>query len=494
MWGMKFMKIKFILLALVLILMVSCSDFVANTTSSAQILSIGLNYKGTEISSLDGTINDCTEMGIALDEIMNKKGISRSLTFMTQTADSDKKSEDYPTQSNILNKIDAYELNPSDCLYVYYSGHGQAVWYAKCPKCGTEVVKFYDGHEELKKPELTCYYCNNSVSLLEDLLALLYGSSQYQEQTKNYLTHVITGSDYIDFLKEHLDSTYVAETLKLVDYFSNDVQIVTRNGEQYVQLNTNLPDLQEEYRGFLVTAPEKTKQDFEDYFSNLSAEQTIIGQIVRLYQASSQSLADFSNTSDYYNYLLARLPNSYKAVFDRYWNIYVQECLNKTNYSQLYMEELVDRLNKFDCTVVLIVDACFSGIAGSEKNEALNENIFSAFKNFMKKGKYSNLTVVMASSPVQTSMDSTIITEDGYTESHGLFTSMFLNQLGWTHSTTSYYTKLINQKLVKINGSLGDITERKTVRQVFDKVMETWATTSQTPYMNETYMDAVIVP
>lgn len=488
------MKIKFVLLALILILAVSCSDFVANTTSSAQILSIGLNYKGTSVSQLDGTINDCTEMGVALDEIMNKKSISRSLTFMTQTADSNKKSEDYPTKTNVLNKIDTYELQSNDCLYVYYSGHGQAVWYAKCPKCGTETVQFYDGHSAFQKPELSCYYCIDSVTLLENLLALLYGSSQFQTQTNDYLTHVISSSEYIDFLKEHMDNTYVAEVIKLTDYFSDNVEIKTRNGQQYIQMNAKLSELEEEYRGFLVTAPEASKQDFEDFFANLSAEQTIIGQTVRLYQASAQSLADFSNTSDYYNYLIARLPSSYKSVFDRYWNIYTQECLNKTNYSQLYMEELVDKLNKFDCTVVLIVDACFSGIAGSERNEVFNENIFSAFKNFMKKGKYSNLTIVMASSPIQTSMDSSIITEDGQTEFHGLFTAMFLDQLGWKHSTTNYYTKLINQKFVKVNGHLGDITERKTVRQIFDKVMELWATTSQSPYMNKTYMDAVIIP
>lgn len=469
-----------------------CADYQANTTGSAKVLSIGLSYKGTGASELKGTINDATEFGAAMDAMYNAKGIPRTVSFMLQE-DGIEERDSYPSKDNILDAVDSMKMEPNDFLVVYYSGHGQNVWFARCPVCETEsyvfVVEERDEEGNVlspQPPEAVCSRCRDGIKTLDELSGYLAEEERPSSQAaKDYIEGKLVKDGY----KVALEEDPCNLTREILTFF------------EYAERTA--PTLSFELRGFFATAPtkalpfEKFVQAYRDYntdFGYISyrmVEDTAMPN-VDLYEKETNGL------QRYHDALCSRLesydvPISAYTTFEYYWNVYQSECWGVSNWTMLYMDELADRLESKGCRTLLVTDGCYSGFAVEGRNER-PMGFFESFSRMFEKRSYRNLTVVSASTSDQVSLDSSTDTEDGYSENHGLFTMALLNQIGWVHSRTEYTIKSIDGEARKIYGRMGELPQRLTVSQAMENIRSEWTYQKQKPQMNGTYLDTVLVP
>lgn len=499
---------KYIFLAIcILILLVGCKDFEANTTGKVQVVAIGLSYDETGASPLKGTINDVTEFGSAMLSIMNAKGIPRNVTFMLQEGEAEDR-ETYPSRDNVLKMLSSIELNYNDMLTVFYSGHGQNVWWAKCDICGNETYTIptscptCDGKGTItidksvipctacngtgfaqEMPETSCAYCKDSRDNFNLLTHYLTTSTHALKQTAiDYIDGVITKDEYISALKAD-GSPYANEILEVASY-----------GERLID------NLSFKLRGFFVTAPENALS-FQDFAKDYADRNTLFGAIAKRMQ-SDTALPNVNgyktNAQGYYDALADRLDTygcdrSDFRAFNRYWNIYQLKYWGQTSWTMLYMDELADLLETKGCRVLLIADGCYSGFAVDGRNES-TQGFAEAFTKIFSSGSYRNLTVVSASTSSQVSLDSSVDTEDGYYEGHGLFTASLLEQLNWRHSRTSFSQIMIDGNVRKIYGYLSSTPSRLTMNEAMEKIRESWSYSKQAPQMNTTYLDTVLIP
>lgn len=488
-------------------LLVGCKDFEANTTGKLQVVTIGLSYDETGASPLKGTINDATEFGSAMLSIMNAKGIPRNVTFMLQEGEVEDR-ETYPSRDNVLKMLSSVELNSNDMLTVFYSGHGQNAWWAKCDVCENETYALptscpYCGGKGTitidksnivcvscngtgfvqEMPEASCTYCKDSKDNFNLLTIYLEASTHALAQTaKDYLDGTITKAEYISALKAD-KSAYANEILEVASY-----------GDLVID------NLSFKLRGFFVTAPENALS-FQDFAKDYADKNTLFGAIAKRMQ-SDTALPNVNgyktDAQGYYNALASRLDTygcdrgDFRA-FDRYWNIYQLKYWGQTNWTMLYMDELADLLETKGCRVLLIADGCYSGFAVDGRNES-TQSFTDAFTKMFSSGSYRNLTAVSASTSFQVSLDSTVDTEDGYYEGHGLFTSSLLEQLNWKHSQTNFSTVMIDGNVRKIYGYLSSTPSRLTMTEAMEKIRASWSYSKQAPQMNTTYLDTVLIP
>jgi hypothetical protein len=474
------MKKYIFLLICILICLVSCADYEANVTGKLQVVTIGLNYNTTGASPLRGTINDATEFGVAMNAIMNAKGVPRSVIYMLQEGAPEDRIT-YPTRANILNYISSLELNSNDMLTIFYSGHGQNVWWTKCEKCGQEYYEFI--REGYTEPQETCFVCNNNHVIFSNLTAYLSESTGALAQSaKAYLAGSLSLEDYIETLRTDGSAT------------ANEILAVS----DYSKPSTDLLDYKQ--RGFFVTAPENSLS-FQDFAKDYVNDNTLFASVATRMQSdlAMPNVNSYkTNAQGYCKAIQARL-NSYGCTpseltaFERYWNYYQLNYWNNHSWTHLYMDEFADLLENKGCRVLLISDACFSGFYVEGRSEE-KQSIWDAFKNIFSNGKYRNLTVVSSCSSFQTSTDWTASTEDGYEEKHGMFSIGLLEQLGWTHSQSSYTQVKIDDNVRKIYGYLSSVPERTTVNEAMEEIIKSWGYSGQTPQMNTNYLDTVLIP
>ena len=467
---------KYILLLIcVLICFVSCADYEANVTGKLQVISIGLNYNETGASGLKGPINDATEFGAAMSTIMNEKGVPRNVTYMLQESGPEDRST-YPTRDNIVNIISSLELNSNDMLTVFYSGHGEVVWWAKCDKCGQE-------YSSTSNENTACFVCHNNHVIFCNLTAYLSEETgSLAQSAKKYLDGTITKDAYITALREN-GSARANEILSLSDY-SEDIQ-------------TNL---NYKPRGYLVTAPENPLA-FEDFAEDYIDQNTLFGAIAQKMQNDNAMPNVNTYKSDPQSYceaLQARLTSygctrSDMSTFERYWNYYQLNCWGVHNWTRLYMDELSDLLESKGCRVLMLADACYSGNLVDGRSEE-PQSIGDAFKQIFSSGKYRNLTVVSSSSSREPSTDWTASTEDGYSESHGMFALSLLEQLGWTHSRSAYTQVKIDNTVRKVYGHISSVPDRLTMTEAMEKILDSWNYSMQSPQINTTYLDTILIP
>lgn len=107
-------------------LAVSCSlDIPGQRNAEAYIISVGLDYVNSPVSSLQGTVDDALEIAMCLSDIYDMKGIGHHEYLMIQEgADSDMTSPLYPSADNILSTIRTLPVTKNDLVIFYYSGHG----------------------------------------------------------------------------------------------------------------------------------------------------------------------------------------------------------------------------------------------------------------------------------------------------------------------------------------------------------------------------------
>ena len=115
------------LLILCIAALSSCDDSfrIQTVNSEAYIITVGIDYANTEISDLDGTVNDALEMAACLSEIYRQKGITPHVTRMIQEGEmSGELDRNYPSRDGILSAIEAVPAGPDDIIVFFYSGHG----------------------------------------------------------------------------------------------------------------------------------------------------------------------------------------------------------------------------------------------------------------------------------------------------------------------------------------------------------------------------------
>lgn len=469
-----------------------CADYQANTTGSAKVLSIGLSYKGTGASELRGTINDATEFGAAMDAMYNAKGVPRTVSFMLQE-DGIEERVSYPTRDNIIDAIDSIEVEPNDFLVVYYSGHGQNVWFARCPVCGAEsyvfVVEERDEEGNVlspQPPEAVCSRCRDGIETFIELSGYLAAEERSSSQAaKDYIEGKLVNEGYEVALEED-PCNLTREILTFFEYAGRTA-----------------PTLSFELRGFFATAPTRVVP-FEDFVQKYREYDTDFGYISD-YIAEDTAMPDVdlyaketNGLQMYHDALCSKLesygvPISAYTTFEYYWNVYQSECWGVSSWTMLYMDELADRLESKGCRALLVADGCYSGFAVEGRDED-PIGFFESFSRMFEKRSYRNLTVVSASTSDQVSLDSSTDTEDGYSENHGLFTMALLNQIGWVHSRTEYTVKSIDGDARRIYGRMGELPQRLTVSQAMENIKAEWTYQKQAPQMNGTYLDTVLVP
>lgn len=115
------------LLILCIAALSSCDDSfrIQTVNSEAYIITVGIDYANTEISDLDGTVNDALEMAACLSEIYRQKGITPHVTRMIQEGETaGELDRNYPSRDGILSAIEAVPAGPDDIIVFFYSGHG----------------------------------------------------------------------------------------------------------------------------------------------------------------------------------------------------------------------------------------------------------------------------------------------------------------------------------------------------------------------------------
>lgn len=480
---MRTSGIPFVLCLVLLAVLCSCSDFSANTTGKMHVLAIGLSYKNTGASELMGPVNDATEFCGAMDGILNAKSVPRKILCMLQEGDSDDPTDRmYPDDTNVRAAVKALNAAPNDMVLIYYSGHGQDAWWARCPVCGTETRIIADGSD---KPEgMVCEYCNDAITVLGNLtyLSAMSGSA-ISDASAAWKNGTISDDEYASVLESD-GSAEAKEILSMRTWFSRK----------------DAPLLGFSARGFFVTAPEQPVP-LQEWASQYSGNGTLFGAIAGK-MATDALMPDIgnyrNNIAGYYTAVSERLgyyglSASDMQAFNRYWNIFARDVWPRQNWTEIYMDEFVDELEALSCRVLLIADCCYSGFAEDGRDHE-TVSFGRAFTEMFSKREPGNVTVVTASALDQTSLDSYASTEDGGAERHGLFTISLLEELGWVHSLTRTTYVGMNGSVRQVNGYLGSVPERKTVRQAMDGIRESWSYMNQTPLINATYLDTVLVP
>ena len=94
-------------------------------------VAIGLNYYGTNVKHLEGTLNDTDELQACLEELSEETKREYHGYLMTQRGtetsyDYDENNADFPTKDNILAKLTSLSavLGENDLTIFSYSGHG----------------------------------------------------------------------------------------------------------------------------------------------------------------------------------------------------------------------------------------------------------------------------------------------------------------------------------------------------------------------------------
>ena len=461
----------------------SCNDYIANTTSTDHILSIGLSYKNTAVSELRGTLNDALEVGAALESILNEKTVPRRLMYMLQEDLSvdDKESKYYPSRDHILQAVESMSTNPSDLITLFYSGHGQNIYWGKCPKCGYEFNEF--ASEEGNPGHLSCPDCADSIELLTILSqSMASSSSPASSAAAQYLEHSISKEAYIEALLND-GSSYAKEILGLADYMYETVPEVT------------LKD-----RAFFVTAPADAV-DFQVWLEDYAVQDGISGWLLTMMKSDyylPHAANYFTDPSGYYAALYIRVEmyganTGVRATFTRLWNMYLNSCWMNTNWTKLYMDELVDVLEAKNCKSILIADCCYSGhIVVGRDDEVVSFG--KGFVSMFSASDHRKVTTVAASTPEQTSLDSLVATEEGQYEHHGLFTISFLKQIGWAHSSTHTTYEVVCGEARPIDGYEKSVPLRSSMGLILTGILDTWSYQRQSPQINTTYLNTVLIP
>ena len=116
----------FFYFVLLLVTFVSCDPNKLHDGQKVVILSVGLDYKNTNVATLNGTINDAKEVGMALKSLYDNRNIDCELIYMLQEgSDADMNSTLYPTSNNVLEQIKKLNLDSDDLFIFYYAGHGE---------------------------------------------------------------------------------------------------------------------------------------------------------------------------------------------------------------------------------------------------------------------------------------------------------------------------------------------------------------------------------
>lgn len=160
-------------------------------------------------------------------------------------------------------------------------------------------------------------------------------------------------------------------------------------------------------------------------------------------------------------------------------------------YTALYMNEVKEALDSLPCQSVAIIDACYSG---NMKPEESASEISTAFINAVR-GLELRKTVVLAACQRDTlSYVTTIYNEEGESERHSVMTIELLNALGWRHTRENTLWAESGSKVIRAHGTMGYYRESMSINELYQEIMSTWTSFSQSPVINNSGIDVSIIP
>lgn len=163
------------------------------------------------------------------------------------------------------------------------------------------------------------------------------------------------------------------------------------------------------------------------------------------------------------------------------------------NYGIFDMDTLYKYMDRLPCNVILIIDACYSGVFNNHADTPNVDNV-AQWQTFMKNREYENVVTLAASQSNQTSLVSITETKEGTYERHGLMTIELLREIGWKHSTLETTPTIINGIMSNVAGYLAYPKKELKISTIFKNMMTNWATSSQTPDINVSFYDMYLIP
>lgn len=132
----------------------------------------------------------------------------------------------------------------------------------------------------------------------------------------------------------------------------------------------------------------------------------------------------------------------------------------------LSVSEVLSALSQKGCNVFALIDACECGSGYEQDTLTYPDNLY---QTFAQEVKFSNVSVIASSSNTQLSFAGS---------PNSIYTSKVLKVLGWDTD----------------NNVLNTVPTYMTSSKLFRQTMAGWAYVSQTPELNFTNIDVVIVP
>lgn len=158
-------------------------------------------------------------------------------------------------------------------------------------------------------------------------------------------------------------------------------------------------------------------------------------------------------------------------------------------FSKVYISDLYSILESKNCACLMILDCCY---AGNAVDYSMPDRLLSdAFKTMFSKHRPSNRVAIIASCNKDcNSLVSSVATEEGCFENHSLFTSHFLQSLGWCHTTST----VRNFSGLEVAGKLEKQIGVTTVHSLVSELSLSDKYSSQIPVANRTDVPVLVVP
>lgn len=150
------------------------------------------------------------------------------------------------------------------------------------------------------------------------------------------------------------------------------------------------------------------------------------------------------------------------------------------DYSRLYMTDLKRTLDEKGLKSLVLLDCCYAGELSDlfDERKSIGHEILCVFDRSLP----SRTVVISSSLRSQTSVITSVITEDGFGEYHSLFTAELLKALGWVHSRKT----ITRMDGLCANGYLSSAKRGIDSTSLFQRLVSSWPLKHQKPQISRT--------
>lgn len=450
---------------LISILLTSCNvENMFPRKGSVKMIVIGMDYNNsTGASDLSGTINDAREMAAAYKTLIDSKGIPFSLTWLVQ--------EGYDIQIEVdITSVSSLDAVIEDILL-----------YITTTECSSSEVYKSGEYDACVK----AFVKNEEVA--NDIKQTL--ESRYPGSPALVSVKSMSLRDKPDYpSKEN-----IIKTIKELKVSSDDLVFVYYTG----------------HGALFDTIDEATLKSLLKKYSNIGIinnqiEQKILDLEMYTEELICSVVDDEGISGEDYISFRRDLRNIFQGSSIKEGALITAPTDKDPLYGRLKMTDLYDILSSIPCNVIVITDACYSGLMSEYtfSDISIKDSIIS----FMNNKLWPNIAALSASTKDETSKITVVRTNEGEYQRHSMFTIGVLEELEWIHTEKKYtYLQVpaysitetgyeTSSKTIAVPGYLRSIMARQTAEDFFCELMERWETKVQTPQTNNTVCNIYIIP